>query len=154
MALDGDTKKLVGGVLLIAIALLFAFLTVSIATHEIEDYDYQYGIEVQQVPDNGSLNDPTAYENMSRGKQKLIDGAFEQGAMSGGYAEVTVDDRLDVSHDIQPVTVRGAPVLIKIEEPEKSPKPGAKVVGALVFGVISLLAFVWSGMVVDDYRQA
>lgn len=112
--------SIIVGILLLAGAVYNAAGMYTVYTNG-TDYEYEYTVKAEQVNENEMVNESVSYKNLSPEEQEVLFRAFKNSDnfLEGASSEVATDHPKNVSNEWQVVEVKGVPILMAIEGPEK-----------------------------------
>lgn len=103
------------------------------------DYHYEYTVKAEQVNEDEMVDEAIDYDNVSDAEQRVLFDAFKKSDhfLGGAEAYVHTDEPIeDVSNEWRVIEIKGVPMLVAIQGPEKEKVPAEsfEFLGAL-FGI-------------------
>jgi hypothetical protein len=142
-------EDIILGVILLLVGGYMVMGGVTLATNG-TDYHYEYTVKAEQVNEDEMVDEAIDYENVSDAEQRMLFDAFKKSDhfLGGAEAYVHTDEPIEnVSNEWRVIEIKGVPMLVSIDGPEKEqvPDESFEPVGA-VFGTILGLLFVLMGL--------
>jgi len=91
---------------------------------ETDEYEYEYTVKAEQVNEDEMVDEAIDYENISDAEQKVLFDAFKKSDhfLGGAEAYIETDEPIEnVSNEWRVIEIKGVPMLVSIEGPEKVP---------------------------------
>lgn len=141
-----------GGMAIIAV--IFLVLAgglgfVALDMMETDEYEYEYTVKAEQVNEDEMVDEAIDYENVSDAEQEVLFDAFKKSDhfLGGAEAYIRTDEPVEnVSNEWRVIEIKGVPLLVSIEGPERVPDPNTGEVFLGMFGLIVAVVFALIGL--------